>query len=148
MPGSGKSTWFQNHKITPLATDHLRLLLADDEDEQRFQAEIFAALRHLIRKRLDFGRPVTYVDATNLTRRFRRQFFEISKTRPCRFEALYFEVPFKICLDRNRKRGRKVPVEVMQAMFAKLTPPTLDEGFQRITTIDANGRTTGVIHSR
>ena len=148
LPGCGKSTWFREYKIVPLATDHLRLLLADDEDEQRFQAEIFAALRYLIRKRLDFKRPVTYVDATNLTRRFRRQFFDIAKTRPCHIEALYFDVAFEICLDRNRKRGRKVPAKVMQAMFAKMTPPTLEEGFERITTIDANGRTISVIHPR
>ena len=148
LPGSGKSTWFKNRNITPLATDHLRLLLADDEDEQRFQAEIFASLRYLIRRRLDFKRPVTYVDATNLTRLFRRQFFEIAKTRPCRIEALYFDVPFEVCVERNRNRGRKVPAKIMQAMFEKMTPPSLQEGFQHITTIDANGRTTGVIQSR
>lgn len=147
MPGSGKSTWFQNHKIIPLATDHLRLLLADDEDEQGFQAEIFAALRYLIRKRIDLKRPVTYVDATNLTRRFRRQFFEIAKSRPCSIEALYFDVPFEVCVERNRNRGRKVPAGVMRAMFEKMTPPSFKEGFQRITTIDADGRTTSVIQS-
>lgn len=148
LPGCGKSTWFHNQKIVPLATDHLRLLLADDEDEQRFQADIFAALRYLIRKRIDFKRPVTYVDATNLTRRFRRQFFDIAKTRPCRIEALYFDVPFEICVERNRTRGRRVPANIMQAMFEKMTPPSLEEGFHRITTIDANGRTTGAIRPR
>ena len=148
LPGSGKSTWFANRKIVPLATDHLRLLLADDEDEQRFQAEIFAALRYLIRKRIDFKRPVTYVDATNLTRRFRRQFLEIAKSRPCRIEALYFDVPFEVCVERNKKRGRTVPAKIMRAMFEKLTPPSLQEGFQRITTIDAEGRTSGVTQTR
>jgi predicted kinase len=148
LPGCGKSTWFQNHQIGPLATDHLRLLLADNEDEQRFQAEIFATLRYLIRKRLDFKRPVTYVDATNLTRQFRRQFFDIAKTRPCRIEALYFDVPFEICVERNRKRGRRVPASIMQAMFEKLTPPSLEEGFRRITTIDANGRRASVVQSQ
>lgn len=145
LPGSGKSTWFQNHGIIPLSTDHLRLLLADNEDEQRYQAEIFAALRYLLRKRIDLGRPVTYIDATNLTRQFRRHFFEIAKFRPCRFEALYFDVPFEVCLERNRKRGRKVPLEIMQAMHEKTTPPSLAEGFDRITTIDAEGRATHVI---
>ena len=44
LPGSGKSSWFQKRGITPLSSDQLRLLLADDENEQRFQIEVFPGL--------------------------------------------------------------------------------------------------------
>src|SRR5580692_10627064 len=37
LPGSGKSSWFKRHNITPLSSDLLRALLFDDPTEQRFQ---------------------------------------------------------------------------------------------------------------
>src|SRR6185437_4108772 len=37
LPGSGKSSWFKRHNITPLSSDMLRALLFDDPTEQRFQ---------------------------------------------------------------------------------------------------------------
>ena len=36
LPGSGKSSWFKRHNITPLSSDLLRALLFDDATEQRF----------------------------------------------------------------------------------------------------------------
>jgi predicted kinase len=141
LPGCGKSTWFQKHGITPLSSDHLRLLLADDENEQGFQKEIFGALQHLLRLRLDFGRPVSYVDATNLLREFRRQFIEIARERHCIVEALYFDVPPEICLQRNAARNRRVPEDILRAMAEKLEPPALEEGFQRVVVVGEQGQT-------
>src|SRR5207244_3018332 len=36
LPGSGKSSWFKRHSITPLSSDMLRSLLFDDPTEQRY----------------------------------------------------------------------------------------------------------------
>lgn len=141
LPGSGKSTWFRNQGITPLATDHLRLLLADDEDEQGFQAQVFRTLRSLIEVRLEIQRPATYVDATNLVVESRTPFFEIAARTNSRVEAMYFDVPIDICLERNRARQRQVPEHIIQEMSAALQLPTFDEGFSRIVTISANGQT-------
>ena len=41
LPGSGKSSWFKRHSITPLSSDMLRALLFDDAQEQRFQDLFF-----------------------------------------------------------------------------------------------------------
>ena len=141
LPGSGKSTWFRNQRITPLATDHLRLLLADDEDEQGFQDQVFRTLRSLIETRIEIGRPVTHIDATNLVIESRAPFFEIASRTDSRVEALYFDVPLETCLERNRARPRQVPEHIIQEMSAALQPPSFEEGFQRIVTIDAKGRT-------
>jgi predicted kinase len=141
LPGSGKSTWFRSQGISPLATDHLRLLLADDEDEQGFQNQVFRTLRSLIETRLEIQRPITHVDATNLVIESRAPFFEIAKRTNSLMEAVYFDVPLDICLERNRARQRQVPEHIIQEMSAALQPPSFEEGFHRIVTINANGQT-------
>ena len=137
LPGAGKSTWFRNRGITPLASDQLRILLADDVDEQGFQQDIFRALRYLLKARLDIGRPVSYIDATNLAAEQRRDFLAIAKRRGCRAEALFFDVELSVCIERNRARKRRVPEDVMRAMAEALEPPCRDEGFDDISVIRA-----------
>ena len=141
LPGSGKSTWFQKREVIPLSSDHLRLLLADDENEQGFQNEIFGALNGLLRLRLDLGRPVTYVDATNLLKEFRRSFIDLARERRCLLEALYFDVPLEVCLLRNAARYRQVPEEVLRTMAERLEPPGFEEGFERIVVVGEQGQT-------
>lgn len=141
LPGSGKSTWFRAQGITPLSSDLLRLLLADDEEEQGFQIQIFQALYDLLRLRLDLGRPVSYVDATNFRREFRQSFLDIARERGAVPEALYFDVPLEICLARNGSRPRRVPEDVMRSMAERFEPPTLEEGFRRIVVIGESGET-------
>ena len=135
LPGAGKSTWFRDRSITPLASDELRLLLADDVDEQGFQEDIFRSLRFLLEVRLDIGRPVSYIDATNLLAEHRCDYLEIAKGRRCRVEALFFDVDLSVCLEQNRTRGRRVPEDVMRAMYEALEPPSHEEGFDDITVI-------------
>lgn len=142
LPGSGKSTYFRKRGIVPLSSDLLRLLLADDASEQGYQPWIFAALRYLLRMRLQMERPVSYIDATNLTPQERAAYIQIAQEYNCEVEAIFFNIPLEVCQKRNRERGRKVPEEAMLRLAAKLSPPTLDEGFSRITTISTDGSET------
>ncbi|MBI3694131.1 MAG: ATP-binding protein [Acidobacteria bacterium] len=135
LPGSGKSTWFERQGILPLSSDYLRLLLADDMTEQRFQDVIFAALRYLLDLRLQLDRPVTYIDATNLTVAERAPYLRIAQQFGAEVEAIYFDVPLAACQERNRARGRIVPEDAMLRLAERLVPPTQDEGFSKITTI-------------
>jgi predicted kinase len=139
LPGAGKSTWFQRQGITPLSSDELRILLADDVNEQRYQMQIFATLQYLLEVRLDLGRPVTYIDATNLVREQRKPFLDIAKRRGCSMEAIFFNVSPEVYLQRNKARTRQVPEDVMQRMAAALEAPTREEGFDRIIEIGADG---------
>ena len=141
LPGSGKSTWFRDQGITPLATDRLRLLLADDEDEQGFQDQVFRNLYSLIETRIEIGRPATHVDATNLVIESRAPFFEIANRTGAVMEAIFFDVSMDVCLERNRARQRQVPDHIIREMSAALQPPTFEEGFRRIITISAQGQT-------
>ena len=138
LPGSGKSAYFARRGIMPLSSDRLRQLLADDPTEQRFQKSIFQALRYLLRMRLKLGRPVTYIDATSLTRAERRHYIRIARQYGCRVEAIFFDVPLEVCQRRNRRRRRRVPEAAMLRLAARLEPPALEEGFRRITTVRAS----------
>jgi len=92
-------------------------------------------LRVLLKQRLDLKRPVTYLDATNLTPKDRRQYVRIARERGCGIEALYFDVPLEICKARNAARGRVVPEAAMDKMAAKLIPPTEAEGFDKVEVV-------------
>jgi predicted kinase len=135
LPGSGKSSYLERQGITPLSSDLVRQLLADDATDQTIHARVFQCLRYLLRQRLAIGRPVTYVDATHLTPAERRPYVKIAQRYGCSVEALYFDVPLDVCLARNRGRSRVVPEEAVRAMAAKLVPPKVQEGFRRVTVV-------------
>jgi len=135
LPGSGKSSWFKRHQITPLSSDLLRALLFDDPTEQRFQDLIFSNLRSMLKARLIARRPMNYVDATNLTPHERHGWIKLAKDYGYEVQAVFFDVPVEACLERNRKRERVVPEDVMRRMAGKLKAPTFEEGFSKITVV-------------
>ena len=135
LPGSGKSSWFKRHKITPLSSDLLRALLFDDPSEQRFQDLVFSNLRSMLKARLIARRPMNYVDATNLTSHDRHAWIKLAKDYGYEVQAVFFDVPVELCLERNQKRARVVSEDVMRRMAGKLRPPTFEEGFSKITVV-------------
>jgi predicted kinase len=135
LPGSGKSTYLERLGVTALSSDAIRVLLADDPTDQTIHRKVFATLRYLLKRRLEIGRPVTYVDATNLSLWERRPYLTLGRLYGCSVEAIFFDVPLEVCRDRNRRRGRVVPEDVMEKMAAKLVPPTEQEGFSRIQVV-------------
>lgn len=135
LPGSGKSTWFKRHGVVPLSSDLMRHLLFDNVQEQRFQDLVFSTLRSLLRARMIARMPWNYVDATNLSPKERRHWIKMAQDFGYEAHAVYFEVPLEICMERNQKRNRIVPADVMQRMSAKLKAPTFDEGFSKITFV-------------
>ena len=135
LPGSGKSSWFKRHKITPLSSDMLRGLLFDDPTEQRFQDLIFSNLRSMLKARLIARRPLNYVDATNLTPHERQSWVKLGNDYGYDVQAVFFDVPLEVCLERNQRRERVVAEDVMRRMSAKLKAPTFEEGFSKITVV-------------
>jgi len=135
LPGSGKSSWFKRHNLSPLSSDLIRALLFDDPTEQRFQDLVFSNLRSMLRARLVARRPLNYVDATNLTPHDRASWIKLAKDFGYEVQAVYFDVPLEVCLERNSRRHRVVEEDVMRKMSAKLKPPTFEEGFSKITVV-------------
>ena len=139
LPGSGKTTWYKRRGVTPLSSDLLRTLLFDDITEQRYQGLVFSTLRSLLRARLIAKMPWNYVDATNLSPHERKQWIKMAKSFGYEVQAVFFDVPLAVCLERNSKRDRQVTDEVMQKMAERLKPPTFKEGFEKITVVRVKG---------
>jgi predicted kinase len=135
LPGSGKSSWFKRHNISPLSSDTLRQLLFDDPTEQRFQDLVFSNLRSMLKARLIARRPMNYVDATNLSIHDRQGWIKMARDFGYEVHGVYFDVPVEVCLERNQRRQRVVPEDVMRRMASKLRPPTFEEGFAKITVV-------------
>ena len=135
LPGSGKTTWFRRRGVTPLSSDLLRNILFDDVEEQRYQGLVFSTLRSLLQARLIARMPLNYVDATNLSIHERRQWIKMAKSFGYEVQAVFFDVPLDVCLERNRKRDRSVSEDVMRKMAEKLKPPVFEEGFAKITVV-------------
>lgn len=139
LPGSGKTTWYKRRGVTPLSSDLLRTLLFDDITEQRYQGLVFSTLRSLLRARLIAKMPWNYVDATNLSPHERKQWIKMAKSFGYEVQAVFFDVPLAVCMERNSKRERVVTDEVMQKMAERLRPPTFKEGFEKITVVRVKG---------
>jgi predicted kinase len=135
LPGSGKSTYFARIGVHPLSSDAVRLLLADDETDQTIHGKVFATLRYLACQRIALNRPVTYIDATNLTLRDRLPWIELARENKCEIEALYFDTPLDICKARNAARRRIVPAEALDLMAANFVPPSTREGFTQVEVV-------------
>ena len=139
LPGSGKTTWFKRRGVTPLSSDLLRTLLFDDITEQRWQGLVFSTLRSLLRARLIAKMPWNYVDATNLSPHERRQWIKMAKSFGYEVQAVFFDVPLEVCLERNSRRERTVSEDVMRKMAERLRAPDFKEGFSKITVVRVKG---------
>ena len=106
-----------------LSSDAIRGLLVDDETDQTIHDRVFQTLRYLLRQRLALGRPLTYIDATNLTAQERAPYVGIGKSYGAEVEALFFDVPLEVCLERNRQRSRMVPEDALVRLAAETGAP-------------------------
>jgi predicted kinase len=143
LPGSGKTTWYKRRGVSPLSSDMLRSILFDDITDQRYQGLVFSTLRSLLRARLIAKMPWNYVDATNLSPHERRQWIKMAKSFGYEVQAVFFDVPLAVCLERNAKRDRQVSDDVMHKMAERLRPPAFKEGFDKITVVRVKGTQPG-----
>lgn len=135
LPGSGKSYWANEQKLPVLSSDAIREMLTGDASNQNANRIVFGVLRSLLIARIKAGAPVTCVDTTALTPRERRSFVRLAELWDCEIEAVFFDVPLEVCKARNQARHRVVPESVMDRFAARLRPPSVDEGFARVTVV-------------
>ena len=135
LPACGKSTYVREQKLPALSSDHIRHLICDDAAEQGVNARIFHVLRVLLRERLALVRPLTVIDATSLNRTERLPYIEIALEFGADIEALFFDVPFEVCQARNAARERVVPPDAMLLLAGRLEPPSISEGFTRVSRL-------------
>jgi polynucleotide kinase-phosphatase len=104
--GSGKSTFAAKHfrPSEVISSDRCRALVADDENDQSATADAFEVLGLIVSKRLAAGRLVV-VDATNVQAEARRPLLALAKAHDQLCVALVFDLPERLCQDRNRGRA-------------------------------------------
>ena len=143
IPGSGKSTYIQNHLMSEttivLSSDEIREELYGDVSNQNHNDEVFKLLYSRINMYLNNENVERIVfDATNINKKRRINFIKYIKsiaTVPLDINCIYMAVPFATCVERNSKRDRVVPIEVLERMHLQLSIPTLDENFDTITFV-------------
>ena len=103
--GSGKSTFARRHFLASevVGSDQCRAMLADDENDQTVTSEAFALLHQIIGMRLKRGK-MAVADATNLRREDRAVLVNIARAHHALPVAIVFNLPQKICHERNESR--------------------------------------------
>ncbi len=139
IPGSGKSTLAKKSfsDCTVLESDAIREELYGSAERQTNPGRVFALMRKRTLQALADGKDVVY-DATNISRWARG---EILKAVPEGTEkiAVFLDIPYSVCVERNAKRERKVPEEAIAKMFRNLEPPEESEGWNKVIYIVHNG---------
>ncbi|WP_103106431.1 AAA family ATPase [Brevibacillus reuszeri] len=133
IAGSGKSSWAKEiakkERATIISTDEIRQRLFGDEDRQKRTAQVFYEVYSRMENELAQGKNVI-LDATNIDREKRMKV--LSKFPDTQKECYYLDVPYAICLDRNRSRKRKVDEFIMTKMRKNFHFPILNEGWEGI----------------
>src|SRR2546429_8906319 len=104
--GCGKSTFARRHfrATEVLSSDFCRGLVSDDENDQAATKDAFEVLHFVAGKRLAAGR-LTVVDATNVQSDARTPLVALARTYHCLPVAIVFDLPEKLCHERNRDRA-------------------------------------------
>ena len=147
--GCGKSTWIQKRIAVRggnwISRDLIRLSMVE-EDESYFSHEpsVLKEFYAQINERLASERHHTdvYADATHLTPKARREFFQnIDKHLATEVIAVSFEIPTATAVERNEGRvGRaNVPMTVIRDMNGRFIPPRLEEGYTSIIRVNELG---------
>ena len=131
LQGSGKSTWAEEYKkydVKVVSSDKIR----EEHNWQIDNASVFNEFYKRIDEHLANGYDVI-ADATNITIKSRRPFFERIKTK-CHKIGIVFNTPIEICKKRVEKRNQEkvqqvVPLEVLDKYMASFQVPFKEEGF-------------------
>ena len=139
---SGKSTAApkiaaENNALI-LSTDRIRAALYGAEHIQGDWQEIEAVLYDRIKNAIKQNKNII-LDSTHFKKEYRAKIIK-NFAKYSEFSAYYFNYPFTLIYSRNKHRARRVPFDVLAAMYSELSaaPPTLAEGFKSIKKMYAN----------
>ena len=139
---SGKSTAApkiaaENNAVI-LSTDKMRAELYGAEHIQGNWQDIEALLYKRIKNAIKQNKNII-LDSTHFKKEYRAKIIK-NFVKYSKFSAYYFNYPFSVIYDRNKKRARRVPFNVLAAMYKELktAPPILSEGVKSIKKVYAN----------
>lgn len=138
IPGSGKSTLAEqiakkNHAQI-FSSDKIRAEFGDENDQTKNWL-VFKTLYNRARKALDEDKDII-IDATNVDKKTRKNVFKQFEGYSFKKVAIVKEVSIEVAKERNSKRERKVPDEVIEKFYKKFDEPTLEEFDEIIFNFD------------
>ena len=130
-PAGGKSTYCnfarESHgEPVVVSSDEARLLISGDENNQECSGRAFDFMRLAVEMLLRQNKNVI-VDATNITKKARKDWVRLGRKYGTTIQMTVFKVPVDVCKARNARRERKVPDIVIESMAARFEEPTLEE---------------------
>ncbi|MEN6316575.1 MAG: polynucleotide kinase-phosphatase [Clostridiaceae bacterium] len=140
--GCGKSTFARQHfKPTEvLSSDFCRGLVSDDDNNQAVTNTAFEVLHYIASKRLQLGN-LTVVDATNVQESARKPLVQLARDYHCLPVAVVFNLPEKVCHERNRNRtDRQVGEHVIRnhtQQLRKSVKGLQKEGFRYVYVLNS-----------
>ena len=126
LPAAGKDTWARRHAgdLPIIALDALRAELNVAPDEH--PGPVVQEARRRARALLQRQQPFVW-NATNITRRLRRQLIDFFAAYRARVRIVYVDAPFDLILRRNRARAVPVPEQIIARMLEQFELPDLTE---------------------
>jgi predicted kinase len=134
VPGSGKSSLSARYRglgYVVLSSDALRATIGANEGDQSVSKEVFKFIFIAAKYHLSQGTNVV-IDATNYKRAARADYISIGKMFCANIVAHVVRVPIEVAKERNAKRARIVPNDVIDRMFGQWEEPTEAEGFSKV----------------
>jgi len=115
VSGSGKSHFAARHfrPSQVVSSDHCRLVVSDDENDQGATGDAFDLLHYIVAKRLRRGL-LTVVDATNVQPKARETLLKLAKEHDVLCVGIVLDVPEEVAKARNAQRPeRQLPAHVI-----------------------------------
>lgn len=141
VAGCGKSTFAADlvaryahlglRPTTIVSSDFCRALICDDENNQLVSRDSFDLFHFIIDKRMQQG-VFTIADSTALKPLARIQLLDLARRHHYTTCLLAFDVPLKVCIDRDQRRARSVGAQVISYQDDLLSKALLaipDEGW-------------------
>ena len=140
QPCCGKSTYCDfardsHNEPVVVSSDEARFLISGDESNQECSGRAFAFMELAVEMLLRQNKNVI-VDATNTTRKSRKQWVKLGRKYGAYIQMTVFNVPADVCKARNAARARKVPEHVIDNMIARLEIPVLFDECDEILIIE------------
>lgn len=133
LPGSGKTTYLKTHpqNAVRLSLDDFRFLMTGRDFFPPFEPAAHAWLEQTGRYLLSQGYSVL-IDATSIKRNLRTKWIKLAHEYKFKTRAIWFDVPYHVCVERNAGRERKVPEDVIRRMSEDFEEPDKTEGWDEI----------------
>src|SRR5512133_3379074 len=122
-PGaSGKSTWAAAHFAPDaiVSSDRLRALVGTGEDDIAASSDAFALLEEIVRRR-QARRLTTVIDTLGLDPERRRVWLAQARDNDLPCVAVAFDTPAAECRERNRRRSKRIPADVLSGQLRAWT---------------------------